>query len=581
MQINFSEYTHQKETELPQLFNDFLRSQSAVILTKGAYTVRNVFSSLTITLSHWLIKINSHEWHVMEGYIGQGTYGKVYSSKMKIILKENKARIVLVDVVLKEISLKDCNKDERAEKLKSINEEAQHQQKNRIQVFGIAEHKDNAYLITEYCGMSLDKFLDTHNIDFDFMLAISLGVSKEFLSLERLETVHRDLKPSNICIKITGTRTFRIKFIDYGMAKLVSFLKEHSVATPGTYLYLAPEAFSSRITCALDRWTIGPIFGEIFKCEDIFKYKQPILDKIKVAEKKDLDSLWKKFFDASYCYDKLFANIKIPLNVDKTLLQDFKELLKKHEERDPKDRPSIALTSKFLNLIATRREAYHDYCLQWSSLQKVLNRLQQCCRALSLTNASFQLKEILNKNYQASRSLNSIIDGILKGINTIIMAIKSLPRTKSHLIQVEEMLKSKLRAQEYVSPFPNLSKIIEAAEAWVLFLEAFQKHFVNFEENLRGEKFRATNSSGMERLQLILAQQNTPFEKIVLMNTVGSSKLEPSVCNWYSQSSLFGKGRHRNIQSLYIRLSGLGQSPLNVVENLNEINNFINKNTFR
>jgi TPR repeat protein/serine/threonine protein kinase len=75
--------------------------------------------------------------------------------------------------------------------------------------------------------------------------------------------VHRDLKPENIFIgpAQTGGSRFRIKILDFGIARVVAATKGSSTAAVGTPLWMAPEQTESgnAITPAADVWALGLI----------------------------------------------------------------------------------------------------------------------------------------------------------------------------------------------------------------------------------------------------------------------------------------------------------------------------------
>ncbi|XP_071416803.1 cyclin-dependent kinase 6 isoform X1 [Pithys albifrons albifrons] len=125
-------------------------------------------------------------------------------------------------------------------------------------------------LVFEHVDQDLTTYLDkvpepgvpTETIK-DMMLQLFRGL--DFLHSHRV--VHRDLKPQNILVTSNG----QIKLADFGLARIYSFqMALTSVVV--TLWYRAPEVLlQSSYATAVDLWSVGCIFAEMFRRKPLFR----------------------------------------------------------------------------------------------------------------------------------------------------------------------------------------------------------------------------------------------------------------------------------------------------------------------
>ena len=95
------------------------------------------------------------------------------------------------------------------------------------------------------------------------------------------EIVHRDIKPENIIICTNQNEKYDLKIIDFGLSE--RFKKKDNYITAGSPNYMAPEAFSGKVTPKNDIWSVGIMFyiycyGKLpFECDD----RKELIRKIK------------------------------------------------------------------------------------------------------------------------------------------------------------------------------------------------------------------------------------------------------------------------------------------------------------
>ncbi|MBA2656104.1 MAG: protein kinase [Tatlockia sp.] len=449
------------------------------------------------------IRFKHNQWFIIDSNpIGEGGFGAVSQSKIKVQIEKDKVILTPANVIVKIVKLVGKTAPERQIEEKAIQKEASNQLKHRIKLEGFRVEGDFAYIIMEDCGPSLDKLLPG-NFTFDERLEIAYGIFIDMSLLTKNNTVHRDLKPGNICVKKTAS-TFEVRFIDFGIAKSnKTEIKNNS----GTRYYMAPDENASLQS---DIYALAAILAELFLCPDLFKEKR----------NSPLRDLRKK----SYNFDNLFEGLTIPADVDKQLLQDFKDLFKDIQSADSKLRPDINLISKFFLAINQRR-----------LYTKALSR------------------EIQYYNY-----LTSILKGtkptlfstIEAGLNSFKAGIN---KPRSHYLESKLLVENNKTISEYQNPysFQPLEPIRTSLEAW----EGQLKDILPKEKYFKG-----SNSSGIIEFFKILKSQKSVIQKLDEVKLLGERKIEDNLSNWYSKSSFFGDGRKGKVDEFYQKCAALNLS---------------------
>ncbi|OWK59683.1 Cyclin-dependent kinase 6 [Lonchura striata] len=196
--------------------------------------------------------------------IGEGAYGKVFKARDL----KNGGRFVALKRVRMQTS-------EEGMPLSTIREVAvlRHletfEHPNVVRLFDVCtmsrtDRETKLMLVFEHVDQDLTTYLDkvpepgvpTETIK-DMMLQLFRGL--DFLHSHRV--VHRDLKPQNILVTSNG----QIKLADFGLARIYSFqMALTSVVV--TLWYRAPEVLlQSSYATAVDLWSVGCIFAEMFR----------------------------------------------------------------------------------------------------------------------------------------------------------------------------------------------------------------------------------------------------------------------------------------------------------------------------
>lgn len=551
MKIKFSELSKKLQNQpaipLPAELCGLLQQKKVIAKDKHKFKVNGV--PKIITLDESVIKTGPNRWHVVGKVIGVGTFGTVHTSSLKITVRDGKAWLEPADDVIKSISL-----GLEADKIfREITTEANFQKRHRIAMHAVVREGNQAYIVTENCGVTLAEILSKPNLDFDTRIQLLLAVANELLLLEQTGVVHRDLKPNNICIKKTP-KGFRATVIDFGLAQPSA---RPDYEDWGTLGYISPETFSKKAsTHASDRWAFAGIAGEILNCEnaDLFK------DALSV--------------DGPYRYDTLLKNINVPPDVDPVLIKDLKSLLANQSSMDPKKRDPLAVVIKFLLLIPTRRAMYQKFTQDCQKLENELQKLQKESHSLKIMDEAISVETILKGRVNLEHPNSFIRYHLDKFKNDVVVGMKELKTFGSHLSETKRLLQQTLTAQEYTPGFPNLSSITKKVSTFTEYLKTVNQHTPKLTESLNLQRFANSNSSGVQQIRAIVESNKTSLEKLMLLKEVGQAKTKSNFSNWYSRSHFFGVGRHSHMETLYRKLADLSPEPDKLAGQLNELEEY-------
>ena len=298
--------------------------------------------------------------YVLDKKIGSGSFGDVYSGKIKstgekIAIKRLKKEILykygnyLISAFWKEIdSMKKCECEYSVRLIKNF------------------ETKNNFNIVMELCDSDLLNILNSRSKPFssEELKEIFLQLNNVFKIMSKNNIIHRDLKLGNILIKYTDEtkKKFIPKLSDYGFSKDLNnsaYTGTHLV-TPAT---MAPEIMMNlQYNEKSDLWSVGVMmyqlhFKEIpypgFNEQDILKKirnfyprKEPkdlllkdLLNKLLVMDPQKRIS-WNEYFNHPYfkiestdtnnnlqnidnCRYNKISDFNLGLNCDKDLFQCF------------------------------------------------------------------------------------------------------------------------------------------------------------------------------------------------------------------------------------------------------------------
>ena len=228
--------------------------------------------------------------------IGSSLYADVYKGKNKltseyVAIKEiNKMRIKTNKVILNEIKI--------MEKLKS---------ENSVLLIETIETSECYYIISEYCYMSLEEYMNKRNncLSIEEIKELLLDLNKGLKEMNNNNIIHRDLKPSNILLSFNKLRIDKIcfKISDFGLSKLLD--ENNTLSSNGTPVTMAPEVLKKEIISSKsDIWSLGIIIYYLYFKEYPYNGREYNIikqieenKKLKSTNNKELDDLIKKMLN--------------------------------------------------------------------------------------------------------------------------------------------------------------------------------------------------------------------------------------------------------------------------------------------
>ena len=313
-------------------------------------------------------------------YINSGSSGVVYEGRYR----KNPERHVCLKFLLNKLE-----EEKREKKNKNINSNFNDNKCSRIREINIQNRlKDkNITQYYDYCDlnnygciiMEFAKYGDLENFQKNLIKKKCLSetllayITKQILDgllyIHQSKIIHMDIKQQNILID----ENFNIKITDFSVSLPYDNYKENdkiSLPLSGTSLYMSPEVLSkSQIDyedCSkIDMFSLGVVLFNLafekFPYELDFSYKRNFnliyekikSEKLKIPEKKNFSSLFKKFLE-----NLLEKDIKNRISIYDALEDPWikaADLLLKEKEK-------LNNFEKFLiNMITDNVRAFNDY----------------------------------------------------------------------------------------------------------------------------------------------------------------------------------------------------------------------------
>ncbi|KAG6543123.1 hypothetical protein Mapa_015372 [Marchantia paleacea] len=262
--------------------------------------------------------------------LGRGAYGIVY----KGILKDG-SEIAVKKLVDSQRGIKDFESEMKT--LGSINHS------NLVALRGFSVKSNQPFLVYEYVpNGSLDKwiFSKDRRLPWQTRVDIARGTAKGLSYLhEELQIgqaiIHLDIKPENILLN----DQFVPKVADFGMAKLIGQTRTHTIASGGTFGYMAPEVYAGAATTKMDVYSFGIVLLEL------------------VAGRRHLDHSFAddRFFLPAWAIRRVMVQLEIDV-VDPRLEGNFNSIQAKELitiallclQRDPDDRPDMSAVLRMI-----------------------------------------------------------------------------------------------------------------------------------------------------------------------------------------------------------------------------------------
>ncbi|RHY21430.1 hypothetical protein DYB25_013808, partial [Aphanomyces astaci] len=256
-------------------------------------------------LAVWL-RIRNVNCPAMDNYrkvskIGEGTYGVVYKA---VDLNTNRT------VALKKIRLESEDEGVPSTAMREISLLKELSHPNVVHLYDVVHQADKLYLVCprpyslsllhhhvvvqvfEFLDHDLKHFMDLHGptlVPFVLKryvhqmllyicpclhLPISHVLQRGIAYCHSNRVLHRDLKPQNLLLDLQGN----LKLADFGLARAFGIPIRNYTHEVVTLWYRAPEILlgGSHYATAVDIWSIGCIFAEMFNRKPLFPGRDDI-----------------------------------------------------------------------------------------------------------------------------------------------------------------------------------------------------------------------------------------------------------------------------------------------------------------
>ena len=122
------------------------------------------------------------------------------------------------------------------------------QHPNIVSVYDGGVDKEGAFLVMEYVdGETLTEVFQQGTLTIPDFVEITIQTLEGLMAAQELGLLHRDLKPGNLMISWLPSGSYRVKILDFGMAKYapvpVHQTEDQDKAIYGTIHFMAPEQF--------------------------------------------------------------------------------------------------------------------------------------------------------------------------------------------------------------------------------------------------------------------------------------------------------------------------------------------------
>lgn len=201
--------------------------------------------------------------YLIRKVLGQGSFGRVAEC-----LNLNTRTLVAVKIMKK--SRPDYMKEE-VEMLRKVNM-LDPDKTNIITFIESFTYLDRSYMVFEMLDKSLEALLTEkpgRRLSLNEIRPIAQQLLTALTVLRDLNIIHTDLTGENVMLVNHQEEPYRVKLIDFGLARHVRDVKKGKTLTPMSYR--APEVnLGLPITTAVDIFSLGCLLGEMFLGDLIF-----------------------------------------------------------------------------------------------------------------------------------------------------------------------------------------------------------------------------------------------------------------------------------------------------------------------
>ncbi len=384
-----------KSSEYAKLLND-IHSQGFFFI-KASQPLQTTAGE-EIRFADTLFRLDSSTWVILEGVIGQGSFGVVYKGTKKIKIERGfigsyaaKLEQANQPIVVKQQFFNQV--EDQQSLYEDIIEETNLLRNHEIKVFSPAQDRNGIYIAMEDCGQSFDDFLqERRTLTPKERISCALSILNEINLLQQKGTVHCDLKPENICVKVVSGRLQCI-LIDFGMSHRQGEIVKEGLG--GTPAYIAPEqaALKAREVCEnfQDLYALVGILARLFGCDDtLLAFKDRVFNVTG-----DLLQTSKEPYDFSSLWDGINVN-----EFDEIFKSDLLQVLQELSNPNPHSRPSLTVVIKF----------FTHAMIKYHSLQPEARANESSFQQRGFHHSDLSYYESIKHYYNSHQSVQAIDD---------------------------------------------------------------------------------------------------------------------------------------------------------------------------
>jgi eukaryotic-like serine/threonine-protein kinase len=191
----------------------------------------------------------------LTGLLGRGGAGTVYAAEV-----ERAGVPMRLAVKLMHAHLDDADALMRFRREQQILAKLNHPFIVRILDAGLTPEQCPYLAMERVDGLPIDQYCDNAGLGLRARVRLMIDVCRAVDCAHRALVVHLDLKPSNLMVTAEGDP----KLLDFGTAKLLDPLGEHTTTRQLTPLYASPEQLRGEpVTTACDVYALGLILFEL------------------------------------------------------------------------------------------------------------------------------------------------------------------------------------------------------------------------------------------------------------------------------------------------------------------------------
>jgi serine/threonine protein kinase len=180
------------------------------------------------------------ERYEIKGRIGRGGVGAVYQAYDRRLGRDVAIKRLLA---LSETKLNDINSVSLEKEALAL---AKFQHPNVVSIYEIASDSEGSFVVFELVkGETLKATIARSPFTLDDFTSFADQTLDPLISAQELNLLHRDIKPGNIMLTWLESERFRVKLLDFGLAKFSQAPSTQTLDQTGSFLgsidYIAPE----------------------------------------------------------------------------------------------------------------------------------------------------------------------------------------------------------------------------------------------------------------------------------------------------------------------------------------------------